>query len=106
MTDWIRLMDADTLPENAAVTVSVDGREWAVYIVAGEAFVSDPMCTHGEARLCDGYLIGHEIECPLHQGRFDVRSGEPTWSPACEPLTTYGTKTKDGVIWLWPEPNV
>ena len=64
------------------------------------------MCTHGEARLCDGYLIGHEIECPLHQGRFDVRSGEPTWSPACEPLTTYGTKTKDGVIWLWPEPNV
>jgi len=34
----------------------------------------------------DGFLDGHEIECPLHQGKFDVRDGKPTCAPVTEAL--------------------
>ena len=105
MTDWIKLMPATDIPQDNVVSVVIDGRTFAVFGVEGEAFATDAKCTHGDAQLCDGVLIGHEIECPLHQGRFDVRSGEATFGPACESVKTYGTKVKDGVLWLWPDAD-
>ncbi len=46
-------------------------------------------CTHGDAELADGALIGCEIECPKHNGRFDVRTGAPTRRPVSEPIETF-----------------
>ena len=65
------------------------GRQIAIYLVDGAVFATDNVCTHGMARLCDGFLEGHEIECPHHQGRFDVRTGEATCAPAKVALATY-----------------
>ena len=61
------------VPQEDVIAVVVAGREIALYGVDGEVFATDNICTHGQARLCEGFLEGHEIECPLHQGRFDVR---------------------------------
>ena len=72
-----------------AIAVAVVGKEIAVYLVAGEVFATANRCTHGDARLCDGFVEGHEVECPLHQGRFDVRSGAATCPPADVALATY-----------------
>ena len=47
----------------------------AIYHVDGAYYATSDLCTHGWARLSEGYLEGFEIECPLHQGRFDVRTG-------------------------------
>ena len=67
----------------------VGAEEVAVYLVGGNVYATANRCTHGDARLCDGWLAGHEIECPLHQGRFDVRSGAATGAPAEVALATY-----------------
>lgn len=72
-----------------AVAVIVGGREIAIYLVDGAVYATDNRCTHGDARLCDGYLEGHEIECPHHQGRFDIRTGAATCAPATLALQTY-----------------
>lgn len=72
-----------------AVAVTVGGREIAIYLVDGAVFATDNRCTHGDARLCEGFLDGHEIECPHHQGRFDVRTGAATCAPADRSLQTY-----------------
>jgi nitrite reductase/ring-hydroxylating ferredoxin subunit len=45
----------------------------AVFRVGEEYFVTDDLCTHGSASLSEGELIDFEIECPFHQGAFDVR---------------------------------
>ncbi|MCY7370394.1 MAG: Rieske 2Fe-2S domain-containing protein [Polaromonas sp.] len=58
------------------------GCEISLYNVEGHIHATDNICTHGQARLCDGFLDGFEIECPHHQGRFDVRDGSPTCEPA------------------------
>jgi naphthalene 1,2-dioxygenase system ferredoxin subunit len=97
---WHDVMAEDELPSNDVWAVEVAGRDIAVYGVDGQPYASDNLCNHGHARLCDGFLEGHEIECPLHQGRFDVRDGRPTCAPVSEPIRVYPAKIEGGRIWL------
>ena len=50
--------------------------------------------------LAEGLLMGTIIECPKHNGRFDVRSGAVKGAPVCVKLTTYPVKVEGGRIWL------
>jgi naphthalene 1,2-dioxygenase system ferredoxin subunit len=90
--NWIDALAASDLPTDDVIGVPVAGRDIALYTVSGEVFATDNICTHGQARLCDGFLDGHEIECPLHQGKFDVRDGRPTCEPVTEGLRSYPVK--------------
>ena len=72
---WVDALPVDELPTDDVIGIEVAGRDIAVYTVGGAVYATDNVCTHGQARLCDGFLDGHEIECPLHQGKFDVRDG-------------------------------
>lgn len=103
MNDSARWHDVASLADFAAsdvIAVDVDRRQIAIYLVAGEVFATDNHCTHGEARLCDGFLEGHEIECPHHQGRFDIRSGAATAPPAHTALACYPAKLENGRVCL------
>jgi len=51
MADWMKVMPADEIPSDDVLAVTIDGREFAIYGVEGEAFATDVMCTHGDARL-------------------------------------------------------
>ncbi len=98
--NWIDVMAADDLPDDDVVGVTADGRDIAIYTAGDEVYATDNLCTHGNARLCDGFLDGHEIECPLHQGKFDVRDGKPTCAPVTEALRIYPIKVENQRVWL------
>jgi naphthalene 1,2-dioxygenase ferredoxin component len=98
--DWVDAAAADDLPTHDVLGVDVAGHSLALYTVDGQVYASDNTCTHGQAQLCMGFLEGHEIECPLHQGRFDVRSGQPTCGPATEPLRCYPVRLEAGRVWV------
>jgi|ERR1700722_6310905 len=89
---WVDAASADELPADDVVGITIGGREIAIYKVGDAVYATDNLCTHGNGRLCDGFLEGHEIECPLHQGRFDVRDGKPLCEPVTEPLRSYSVK--------------
>lgn len=72
---WLPLIETDFITDNDVVGADRAEGSFAIYKVDGAIYVTDNLCTHGNARLCDGFLEGHEIECPLHQGRFDIRTG-------------------------------
>ena len=97
---WIDVLAADDLPVDDVLGVDVAGRDIALYTVGGAVYATDNLCTHGNARLCLGFLEGHEIECPLHQGRFDVRDGRPSCEPAAQPLRCYPVKVEGARVWL------
>jgi naphthalene 1,2-dioxygenase system ferredoxin subunit len=97
---WIDALAEDDLPSDDVVGVAVGGSDIALYTVGEAVFATDNLCTHGHARLCDGFLEGHEIECPLHQGRFDVRDGRPTCDPVTETLRSYPVKIENGRVFL------
>ena len=50
------------------------------------------------AQISDGFLEGHEIECPLHQGRFDVRTGAALWEPLACDVERYDVKIENGDV--------
>jgi naphthalene 1,2-dioxygenase system ferredoxin subunit len=90
--NWIDIAARDEVPEDDVTAVSAGGVELALYGVDGTVYATDNICTHGHARLCDGFLDGHEIECPLHQGKFDIRDGRATCEPATEAVRIYPVK--------------
>ena len=76
----------------------------AVWRVEGEIFVTNDTCTHGQASLVeDGLLEGFRIECGLHQGAFDVRSGAVMSAPCRIPLRTYPVSLRDGGVFVAAE---
>ena len=80
---------ASDVPPGTAKVYEVADRYIAVCNVDGELYAIDDVCTHDEGSLDQGELEGHEIECPRHGARFDVRSGEVTALPAVLPIDTF-----------------
>ncbi len=77
------------LDDGEAMQVMVGKKEIAVYNLDGEFFATDDICTHAYASLADGYIEGEMIECPLHGGCFDIRTGKAKTPPVTEDLNTY-----------------
>jgi len=97
---WIDALAATALPKDDVIGVDVDGRDLAICTVGDAVYAIDNICTHGQACLSDGFLDGHQIECPLHQGRFDVRNGQPLCDPVEEPLRSYPVKIEAGRVYV------
>jgi nitrite reductase/ring-hydroxylating ferredoxin subunit len=79
-----------------------DGVAYAVFRCEDRFYVTQDQCTHGPGSLSEGFLIGCEIECPFHQGRFDVRNGRATEAPCTEGLQTWTVHEIDGNLFIDP----
>jgi naphthalene 1,2-dioxygenase system ferredoxin subunit len=99
-TAWFDVACKADVPEEDVMGVDIDAKSIALYQVDGEIFATDNICTHGNARLCDGFLEGHEIECPLHQGKFDIRSGKAMCAPLTEDIRTYPVKIEGDRVFI------
>lgn len=72
----------------------------AVFNLAGRFYVTDDTCTHGEASLSDGEIDGAIVECPYHQGAFDILTGKPAGAPCSIPIKTYEVILEDGGVYI------
>jgi nitrite reductase/ring-hydroxylating ferredoxin subunit len=79
---------SDIAPETVQA-FDVAERRLAVFNIGGTFYVTDDECTHASASLADGILDGTTIECAVHLGAFDVRTGEVTAPPCSIALRTY-----------------
>ncbi|HEY1609712.1 MAG TPA: non-heme iron oxygenase ferredoxin subunit [Paraburkholderia sp.] len=80
--------------------VQIDGQRIGLFEVDGEIFALDDICTHGHAMLSEGELDGHEIECPLHAGVFDVRSGAALCAPLTRDARRYAVKIENDHVFV------
>jgi nitrite reductase/ring-hydroxylating ferredoxin subunit len=71
------------------VEVGPDAEPICLINLEGEFYALNDCCTHEEASLSDGTIIGDEIECPLHGGAFEIRTGMPAAFPVVVPAKTY-----------------
>ncbi|SDV47290.1 non-heme iron oxygenase ferredoxin subunit [Chitinasiproducens palmae] len=76
----------------------LDGVKVGIFRVDGEFFALDDICTHGAALLSDGFLEGHEVECPLHAGLVDVRTGCALTAPIVRDTRRHQVKVTDGQL--------
>jgi nitrite reductase/ring-hydroxylating ferredoxin subunit len=81
------------------VPVEVDGSAYVLCrTLDGTYAFTDGLCTHGRAMLSGGFLDDCILECPKHNGRFDVRTGEAVRLPAQKSLRTYPVTERDGRV--------
>jgi naphthalene 1,2-dioxygenase system ferredoxin subunit len=89
---WISAARTHEVGEGEVMHVVVNGRQVALYKVDGIVYATGGLCSHQGVRLCDGFLEGHQIECPLHQARFDIRSGQVLCAPAKKNIPVYSVR--------------
>ena len=72
----------------------------ALYRVDGTFFATADRCTHEEASLSDGWLQDRTIECPRHQGVFDIVSGKALRAPATVPVATFPVRVEGDRVFI------
>ena len=86
----MRVAGLDDVPLGTVLGVEVAGRKLAVYhLEDNEVRVTDDACTHAFALLSTGWLKDGVIECPLHAGQFDVRTGKALCPPVDKDLAVF-----------------
>jgi 3-phenylpropionate/trans-cinnamate dioxygenase ferredoxin component len=98
MTQWMTVCDLEDVDDEDVMRFDHDGKTYAIYRYNNKVYASDGLCTHEHVHLADGLVQAHVIECPKHNGRFDIRDGRALSAPVCVNLKTYPAKVQDGLI--------
>ena len=86
-----RMLPADELPLGAMRRVTRGELDILLVHTEMGVFATEDRCPHMSAPLSIGVLEGCIVQCPLHEGRFDLASGDPAQMP------TTGGLDPDGV---------
>jgi 3-phenylpropionate/trans-cinnamate dioxygenase ferredoxin subunit len=100
---WVKLCAVEQVPDDDVVEVAHDGKLYCAYRIAGEHYVTYGLCTHQVARLAEGFVLDDIIECPMHNGRFHIPTGQVEGPPASEPLRTYRVRVEQDGLEIWIE---
>ncbi len=95
---WHSVAAKDDVAPDEPIKVEVGDTEIALFNVDGEIFATSNICTHAFASMVHGFQEGDEIECPLHEGRFSIKTGEALCPPVSEGLRTFEVKIEDGKV--------
>jgi len=98
MDEWQDLIRFAELEPDDVTPVTIGKWHLAVYDSTKGVYITLARCTHGGANLCDGYLDGFVIECPLHQGCFDIRDGKPLGAPVTRALKTFPARSNGDMV--------
>jgi 3-phenylpropionate/trans-cinnamate dioxygenase ferredoxin subunit len=99
--NWVDAGAADAIDEEDVIAFSHGGSNYAIYrSPENQYFATDGLCTHEHVELADGLVMGDIIECPMHNGRFNYKTGEAKGPPVCVALKTYPVKVENGRIMI------
>lgn len=98
MTTWFDVGTADEFCEDTPVAKQAGGQPLAVFRLGDDVFALRDKCSHGNARLSDGYVEDGCVECPLHQGLIDIRSGAARSAPITEAVRSFPVRVVAGRV--------
>jgi Na+-transporting NADH:ubiquinone oxidoreductase subunit F len=88
--DWVDVCAVAELDEQDVRRFEHAGQIYAIYRLTGDQFyASAGLCTHEQVDLSDGLVIDGCIECPKHNGRFELATGDPVRRPVKTALKMY-----------------
>jgi len=98
--NWVEVSDESGIEVEDIVRFDHDNKTYCVYKLEDGYYATDGLCTHETVHLEDGLVIDDEIECPMHQGIFKIKTGKAISPPACVDLKTYPVKVDNGKIFI------
>lgn len=90
--DWIEVCATGDVDEEDVIRFDHGENTFCIYNTSKGFYATDGYCTHEEEHLEYGIVEDTIIECPLHQGRFDIPTGKALGAPVCIDLKTYPVK--------------
>lgn len=97
---WQKLAESSEIQEGEGFAASAGTRHIAIFKVEGSVYACEGMCSHGHAFLAEGYVEGDEVECPMHAGRFNIRTGKALCAPARVDIATFPVEVRDGGVYV------
>lgn len=102
LTEFVRVAAPDDLADGQLLLANAGGERIVLIRTADEYFAIGWLCSHAFGMLQEGELHSYEIQCPIHEGRFDIRTGEVTQEPPEEPIPTYSVHIEGDDIFVGP----
>lgn len=103
MAQYVKVAGVDEIPVGKMMAVEAGHKrivlcrhEDGFYAVADE-------CSHDYAPISTGRMRDHEIVCPRHGARFDIRTGDVKAPPAVVGVERYETKVENGNVYVLVE---
>ena len=97
--EFVTIGDIKEIPNGERIFVEIDELNIVVFNLAGKLYAIADLCSHDDGPLGDGELESdHEIICPRHGARFDIRDGKAKTLPANIDIPAYPIRISDGLV--------
>tara|TARA_B100000575_G_C22863459_1_gene504365 strand:+ start:385 stop:702 length:318 start_codon:yes stop_codon:yes gene_type:complete len=98
--NWHLVGTTDNVEVEDIIRFDHGDKTFCIYMLDDGFYATDGVCTHEVVHLEDGIVMDNEVECPMHQGVFDIKTGKAVSPPACDDLKTYPVKVEDNNIYI------
>ena len=96
MPTFVRACATSEIAPGTGGTVTVEGKDVAVFNVDGTFYALDNTCPHRGGPLGEGELEGCAVTCPWHAWTFDLKTGESLTDDL--KVACYETKVEGGSV--------
>ena len=100
MDNWFLVCAENSIEVEDIVRFDHENKTFCIYKLEDGFYATDGICTHEAVHLEEGLVMDDEIECPMHQGIFNIKSGKAISPPACNDLKTYPVKVQDDKVYI------
>jgi nitrite reductase/ring-hydroxylating ferredoxin subunit len=97
---WHRLCRADQVTEDHPFGGEVAGTPVVVFNDGARCYALRDSCSHAQARLSEGFVDAHTVQCPLHGAEFDIRTGKCISDPPYEDVQAFEVRIEGGEVYL------
>ena len=96
--EYFAISPADSLPEGERLFLEIDNLDIVVFNIRGEFYAIEDRCSHDDGPLGEGELSDHQVICPRHGARFDIKSGNALTLPAVKGVSSFPVQVNEGMI--------
>lgn len=94
MGKFVEIAKIGDLEPGEVIGCEVEGQPIALFNIEGEYFAIEDRCTHRDAQLSLGEVVGEVVVCPFHAAEFSIKTGDALTQPATEPVRTYRVRVE------------
>jgi naphthalene 1,2-dioxygenase system ferredoxin subunit len=104
LDSFVKVASTDDISEGEMKGYQVEGVDILLAQVGGKYYAINDICSHFFTLLSSGYLYTEEceVQCPLHDSRFSLATGEPNAPPADKPVDAYDVRVEGSDIFVGP----
>jgi nitrite reductase/ring-hydroxylating ferredoxin subunit len=93
-TEFVKVTEKKDIPPGEMKEVELASEQVCIINVDNNYYAIGNVCTHQGGPLNEGMLDGHELECPWHLAKFDIRTGNVLAPPSEKPEPSYDVKVE------------